>query len=146
MPKKKKQSNRKDLILGLIIIFVIVAFFSYFKDKVPNNNNVIPGQQSLNKSEVVIIFDFGGTQQTRKFKMAVAEDQKVRVWSLLQQAAAYGNISLAIEDGFVPTSINGVSSVRNGKTWNFYLNSEKQALQPFDIFVRGGDEVVFKYE
>lgn len=103
----------------------------------------------MNKKEVVLVLDFNNYSQTRRFRTIVEDGETIKAWSLLQQASAHGAIDLQISDGFVPVSINGVSAAVSGpeqKSWHLYVNNKEKALEPFNVLVKAGDEVIFKFE
>ncbi len=103
------------------------------------------GKQNLsaNSGEAMVVFDFGNGNE-RKFEGPIIENTKV--WDIFQQAIATGGIDVSVNGNFVPQSIGGYKNGDNGKKWNFYLNSVKQELTPFDIKASSGDIAIFKFE
>ena len=137
----KKQINPL-VAWSLIFIFSIVVLriamlaqseSSYSKKEI----------SSASKTETVVMLDFGNGK-IRKFKGPVPE--QMNAWGALQQAASIGSIKMEIENHFLPVSIGGYENQKNGKRWGLYLNGVKQNLDPFQVKIGSGDEIVFRYE
>lgn len=130
-------------LIGGIAIGVLLAMFSQFgqSDKLTKQLSQTP-TASLSKTTLVAI-DYGNSK-IRRFKGPVSEETKA--WDLFQQAISVGGINVEIADHFVPQNIDGLKNGKDGKQWNLYVNNAKQKFSPFEVQVKPGDEVVFKYE
>lgn len=93
--------------------------------------------------EATVAIDYGNGK-VRTFKGPIGEN--ARIWDAFQQAIAAGGIDVAISDHFIPEKINGLENGAGGKHWNLYVNDIKQKFSPFEIQVKPGDEMVFRFE
>lgn len=99
--------------------------------------------QSQNFKEATVSVDYGNGK-IRTFKGPIGENAKV--WDAFQQAIVAGGINIEIADNFVPQSIDGLKNGTGDKHWNLYVNNVKQKFSPFEIQIKPGDKVVFKFE
>ncbi len=104
-------------------------------------NQQIASEQS--SKEAIDALDFGNGR-VRRFKGPIENNAKV--WDLFQQAIAVGGINVEVSDHFVPRIIDGIRDGDSGKHWSLYVNNVKQKFAPFEIQVKSGDEVVFRFE
>lgn len=123
---------------AILVLFVAVIFMFF------QFNNLSNQFAGINHGkEVVVALDYGNGK-IRRFKGPAEEN--ARVWDLFQQAIAVGGINVAVSDHFVPQVIDGLKDGAGGKHWNLYVNNIKQEFSPFEIQVKPGDEVVFRFE
>ncbi len=136
------------VIWSLICAISIIALLTVF---IQARQSQESAQKSLNQKntsgqslkEAIVSLDFGNGK-VRKFKGPVENNAKA--WDLFQQAIAVGSINVEMSDHFVPNIIDGVKDGTNGKHWYLYVNNVKQKFAPFEINVKPGDEVVFRFE
>lgn len=121
-------------LIGAIATVVLLAMFIDFGQLAP----------LIKKTpEAMVLLDYGNGK-VRRFKGPIIEN--ARAWDLFQQAIAIGGINVEITDHFVPQNIDGFENGEKGKTWNLYVNNVKQKFAPFEVQVKPGDEVVFRFE
>jgi len=131
----KKRNIVAVLFIAVIIIASVIVTVIFQK---PSGGS---------QKEITLVLDFGQDGLIKKYRTRVTDSEQIKAWSLLQQAVAYGGVDLKIHDGFVPVEINGLPSAGNaGQSWQLYVNSEKREFKPFNVLVRGGDNVIFKLE
>jgi len=145
MNNKDSSFKGNNFKAAVFLTVLIIGVFVFLKRDFFLNDS-IKDIANKNQKEVVLVLDFDSKGKTRKFHTFLAENGEIRAWSLLQQASASANIELAIKDYFVPVSIGGVSNGDIGKNWRLYVNNEKKEFEPFNVLIKGGDEVVFKFE
>jgi hypothetical protein len=125
-----------EVIVAIVVLFVI-AFLVWNNAK----NDVTESDTAVNANpEIVFIID--DSENTRKFKGVFKEE--TRVWDLLQQATAFGNIALEAHSEFIPSRIDGHKNSSFGK-WELYINGELQDTPPFETMAKSGDTVMYKY-
>ena len=140
--KKNVQPTVVWSLLGGIAILVLLAIFIQFGYiRLTKNSGGAEGTVSL--KEAVLVLDYGNGE-VRKFKGPIEEN--ARAWDLFQQAIAVGGISAEITDHFVPQDIDGFKNGKDKKQWNLYVNNVKQKFTPFEVKVKPGDEVIFRFE
>jgi hypothetical protein len=160
--KKRKSKNKKVLFgedtyflffvtaLGVLILILLASIVilksGYLQRVVLGPTYVERGLNGIGENDVVLVLDFGTDGNIRKFRTEISQDKELRAWSLLQQAATFADLDVAIEDNYVPVNIGGFSSHVDGKSWQLYVNQEKKDLKPFNVFIKCGDEVVFRFE
>jgi len=134
-----------DLILAwsamaaLLLTSFLFAFSKYQYVAVPFEAN----DQFQNFKEATVIIDYGNGK-TRTFRGPIEEN--TRIWDAFQQAIAVGGINIELSDHFVPSKIDGLGNGDGNKHWNLYVNNVKQKFSPFEIKIKPGDKVVFKFE
>ena len=131
------------LIIGLSIgvllgVFIQTNIISRVSKEVVEQ--IISGQVG---GEAVAVLDYGNGN-VRKFKGPVEKD--ARALNLLQEVAVIGMIDFELIDHFAVKRINGFTNGEGDKQWNIYVNDAWQKRGPFEISVKPGDEVVFKFE
>ncbi|MEK7595978.1 MAG: DUF4430 domain-containing protein [Patescibacteria group bacterium] len=136
--------NVKQAILWIFAGAIIIGGLSYF------GLSPRTGQFSLNSDSAeneegryILVLDYGNGK-IRKFSGEMGAET-TRAWNLLQQASAQSAVPVEIEDGFLPRSIDGVKNSEQGK-WILYVNGTRQTSGPFEVMVKRGDTVEFKYE
>jgi len=134
-----------SLICAIAIVALLTVFIQVKQSREAAQNNAVNGVSSKNQTlkEAIVALDFGNGK-VRRFKGPI--DDNAKVWDLFQQAIAVGGISVEVSDHFVPRVIDGIKDGAGGKHWNLYVNNVKQQFTPFDIQVKPGDEVTFKFE
>jgi len=125
-----------SLICGIAIIVLLMMF-------VQLQQSMQKPTSSQTSKEAMVVIDYGNGKM-RRFKGPIEEN--ARAWDLFQQALAIGGISVNVTDHFVPQVIDGLKDGAGGKHWSIYVNNTKQKFTPFEIQVKPGDEVVFKFE
>ena len=143
-----KKAIQPTVIWSLICAIAIIALLTVFiqarqsqKAAQRESNQQIASEQSL--GEAIVELDFGNGK-IRRFKGPI--ENNARAWDLFQQAIAVGSINVEISDHFIPRVIDGIKDGANGKHWSLYVNNVKQKFAPFEIQVKSGDEVVFRFE
>lgn len=128
-----KASHASSVWIAFAVIFLVAIFFA--------SNTFSRSAKEVNTGNITLVVDYG----TSKQKWSGQFGEKMRVWDLLQQATAISNIALAATNNFVPHRIDGHQNNAEWG-WHYYLNGTLETTTPFDTFVSGGDEVVFKWE
>ena len=143
-----KKAIHPTVIWSLVCAIAIIALLTVFiqsrqsREAAQNGlNQQIASEQSL--KEAIVALDFGNGK-IRRFKGPIENNAKA--WDLFQQAIAVGGINVEVSDHFVPRVIDGIKDGAGGKHWFLYVNNVKQKFAPFEIQVRSGDEVVFRFE
>lgn len=128
--------NVKQAVLWIFAGAIIIGGLSYFglSSRPP---------RSAGEKEYILTLDYGNGK-TRKFSGKMS-GETARAWDLLQLASAQSSVSVEIEDGFLPRSIDGVKNTEQGR-WILYVNGTRQTSGPFEVIVKRGDAVEFKYE
>ncbi|MEK7122201.1 MAG: DUF4430 domain-containing protein [Patescibacteria group bacterium] len=135
---KKNNLNAKQIILLIFTGAIIVGGLFYFGKFSSNPDNV------ENKEErYILVLDYGNGK-TRKFSGELG-GRTAKAWDLLQIASAQSEVEVEIENGFIPRAIDGVKNSDQGK-WVLYVNEVKQTSGPFEVIVKWGDTIKFKYE
>lgn len=124
--------NVKQAVLWIFIGAIIIGGLSYFSLS-PQNR----------EEKYILTLDYGNGK-IRKFSGKMS-GETARAWDLLQLASAQSAVPVEIEDGFIPRSIDGVKNTEQGK-WILYVNGTRQTSSPFEVIVKRGDTVEFKYE
>jgi len=143
-----KKAIHPTVVWSLICAIAIIALLTVFiqaKQSREAAQRELNQQSILEQStgEATVALDFGnGT--IRRFKGPIENNAKA--WDLFQQAIAVAGINVEVSDHFVPRVIDGVEDGAGGKHWSLYVNNVKQKFTPFEIQVKSGDEVVFKFE
>ncbi len=133
-----------SLVCAIAIIALLTVFIQSRQSQEAAQNGLnqqITSEQSL--KEAIVALDFGNGK-VRRFKGPIENNAKA--WDLFQQAIAVGGINVEVSDHFVPRVIDGIKDGTNGKHWSLYVNNVKQKFAPFEIQVKSGDEVVFRFE
>lgn len=131
-------SSSKSIFLLVFATAVIALFFLFSGPSQTNEED---------KKEIRVIIDYGnGTKrQFRGDDIKFMQDENA--WSVLQRAAATASIPLEVARGFYPIVINGKRNGEEGKRWIFYVNGErKNNGAPFEVAIKEGDEVVWRFE
>lgn len=123
----------KQAVLWLFIGAIIIGGLSYF--------GLSP--RFAGEKEYILVLDYNNGK-IRKFSGKMFSET-AKAWDLLQLASAQSEVSVEIEDGFVPRSIDGVKNTEKSR-WVLYVNGVKQTGSPFEVLVNRGDTVEFKYE
>ncbi len=143
-----KKAIHPTVVWSLICAIAIISLLTVFiqakqsREAAQRESN----QQSISEQsikEAIVALDFGNGK-IRRFKGPIENDAKA--WDLFQQAIAVGGINVEVSDHFVPTIIDGIKDGAGGKYWSLYVNNVKQKFAPFEINVKSGDEVVFRFE
>jgi hypothetical protein len=117
------------------VVLLTVFLFVFIRLHVPK-----PG---FGFKEATVAIDYGNGK-VRVFKGPV--EKNARAWDAFQQAIAAAGINAEITGNFVPQNIDGLKNGADGKYWNLYVNNTKQKFSPFEIQIKPGDEVVFRFE
>ena len=131
MSKKRNSELDKIAIFwaGLGILLILIFIFSFGR--------------KTSADEVRMTIDFG-SGQARNFVSAYRSGS--RAWDLLQQANANYGLALEAEANFRPRIIGEFKNGEGGKRWNFYINGKKQIRSPFEVYLSGGEIILFKFE
>lgn len=124
--------------IGTVLLVIFIFVFIQFQQSAKTSEKI-----SSSSKETTVVLDYGNGK-TRIFKGPVAGEEKV--WDLFQQAIAAGGINVNISNHFVPQIIDGFQDGANGKHWSLYVNNVRQKFAPFEIQVKPGDEIVFRFE
>lgn len=128
--------NAKQAILWIFAGAIIIGGLSYF--------GLSPRPPRFaDEKEYILVLDYNNGK-IRKFSGKMS-GETARAWDLLQLASAQSSVSVEIENGFVPRSIDGVKNTEKSR-WVLYVNGVKQTSGPFEVIVKRGDTVEFKYE
>ena len=128
----------KNIFIFFVAGALIIAFFIF-----PPHPRTEEGDQKV----ITLVIDYGdGTRrQFRGDGITFMEDENA--WSVLQRAAAAAHIPLEVARGFYPIVINGKRNGEEGKRWALYVNRERHRNSiPLDVFIKEGDEVLWKFE
>lgn len=126
----------KQAVLWLFIGAIIIGGLSYF--------GLSPRPPRFaGEKEYILVLDYNNGK-IRKFSGKMFSET-AKAWDLLQLASAQSGVSVEVEDGFIPRSIDGVKNTEKSR-WVLYVNGIKQARKPFEVLVNRGDTVEFKYE
>jgi hypothetical protein len=145
----EKMSNGAVKIVDLILVWsatgaILLMGFLFVFPKYQHAAIFLGANgQFQNFKETTVSIDYGNGK-IRTFKGPLEENSKV--WDAFQQAIVAGGINIEIVDNFVPRSIDGFENGAGGKHWNLYVNNVKQKFSPFEIQIKPGDKVVFKFE
>lgn len=101
------------------------------------------GQTGSESKDVFLVIDYGDGR-VRKFGGPI--NGSTKSWDLLQQAIAASGLKVEVIDSFVPKVIDGFGDGKDGRRWSFYLNSQKQVQTPYEVKIKPGDEVMFRFE
>lgn len=126
-------------IICALALLVILVFIQFQQSSGISQKS----KQQLASKEVVLMLDYGNAK-VRRFKGPIGEN--ANAWYALQQAASVAGIHLGVADHFIPEEIDGLKNGKDGKNWNLYLNKVKQKFAPFEISIKPGDEIMFKFE
>ncbi|MBI2627985.1 MAG: hypothetical protein HYW71_00935 [Candidatus Niyogibacteria bacterium] len=149
MQNKKQISNGvniniKKAFLQIFIGAIIIGGL-FFVGLSPRGQKFSSNPDSVKNGEKKYFLTLNyGNGKIRKFSSEMAEE-KTRAWNLLQLASAQSAVSVEIEDGFLPRSIDGFKNTDQNK-WVLFVNGARQTNGPFEVFVKKGDLVEFKYE
>jgi len=137
---KKKNSERLLFIWALAGALILLGLIFISGDKEKRGETL---RSPAAGDEVIVVIDYGNGD-VRRFRGG-AKDGEIRAWDALQQVAFNFGIFLDASSDFVPEKIDGFESA-SGKSWNLYVNGERQEASPLDVVAKKGDILMFKFE
>src|SRR3989344_181307 len=141
---KRTNVNIKKVFLQIFIGAIIIGGLFFIGLSAQNRKFSLNPDSVKNEEEKYFLMIDYGNGKTRKFSSEMAAET-ARAWDLLQQASAQSAVAVEIENGFLPRSIDGFKNTDQSK-WVLSVNGIRQTNGPFEVFVKQGDRVEFKYE
>jgi len=125
-----------NAILLLIAVSVVIGWFSFKKEIALTEQ---PKFQII--GNVVLTIDFGNDKQ-RVFAGAIVKNENLV--DVLTQTAKAGNFYYRLDEKINLVAIENFAATKN-RLWHGYINGKEFSTPLNKIFLKNGDQILFKY-